>query len=62
LIDLDPDGCLVADQHIKEKPGVDQAKAVVLPMVVGLQRKMSICDGQVFFVDSRLLMGASIES
>ena len=44
-----PDGCLVADQHQKEKPGVDQARAVVGTVVVSLQRRIPFCDGQVFF-------------
>jgi len=58
LSDLDPDGCLVADQQIKEKPDADQTEAVFGPIVVSLQIRISVCDGQVFFVDSRLLMGA----
>ena len=41
-----------------EKPGVDQTKAVVGTNVVSLQRSIPFCDGQVVFVDSRLLMGA----
>ena len=41
---------------------MDQAKAVVGPVVVSLQRRIPFCDGQVFFVDSRLLMGAWVES
>ena len=41
---------------------MDQAKAVVGPVVVSLQRRIPFCDGQVFFVDSRLLMGACVES
>jgi hypothetical protein len=45
LSDLDPDGCLVADQHQKEKAGVDQAKAVVETVVVSLQIRILFCDG-----------------
>jgi len=31
-----PDGSLVADQHQKEKPGADQARAVVETFLVSL--------------------------
>jgi len=30
--------------------------------VLSLQKRRPICDGQVFFIDSRLLMGAYVES
>jgi len=65
--DLDPDGCLVADQlRIRtkplEKPGADKQKRFHLLRIVTLQKKYIIlCDGQVFFLDRGLLMGAIMD-
>jgi hypothetical protein len=56
FIDLEPDGCLVADQ-LK----ADKQKGLHPRWVVTLQKKLySFCDGQMFFIDRGLLMGAMI--
>jgi len=64
LNDLDPDGCLVADQlkvqtKILESTGADNKKGLLLNWVLTLQKKDIIfCVGGVFSLDRGLLMGA----
>jgi len=68
LNDLDPDGCLVADQlkvqtKILESTGADNKKGLLLNWVLTLQKKDIIfCVGEVFSLDRGLLMGANIAS
>ena len=62
--DLEPDGCLVADQLASatstfENPGVDDQKVQIRLWVLFLQKFILFCDGQVFFIDRGLLMGAN---
>jgi len=64
FISLDPDGCLVADQlrgrtKTLEKPGAEQPKGHAPLWTTTLQKNILIfCDGEVFSLDSSLLMGA----
>ena len=64
LNDLDPDGCLVADQlraYTKtfESTGADNKKGLLLNWILTLQKKDIIfCVGEVFSLDRGLLMGA----
>ena len=65
FIDLEPDGYLVADQLASatstfENPGVVDQKVQVQLWVLFLQKLILFCDGEVFFIDRGLLMGASI--
>ena len=66
LNDLDPDGCLVADQlractKTLESTGADKQKSLIPNWRLTLQKKDIIfCDGEVFSLDRGLLMGASI--
>jgi hypothetical protein len=62
--DLEPDGCLVADQLASatstfENPGVGGQKVQIRLWVLFLQKLILFCDGQVFFIDRGLLMGAN---
>ena len=64
FIDLEPDGCLVADQLASatstfENPGVDDQKVQIRSWVLFLQKLVFFCDGEVFFIDRGLLMGAN---
>ena len=62
--DLDPDGCLVADQlraytKTLESTGADNKKGLLLNWILTLQKKDIIfCVGEVFSLDRGLLMGA----
>ena len=62
--DLDPDGCLVADQlractKTLESTGADNKKGFLLNWIQTLQKKDIIfCVGGVFSLDRGLLMGA----
>ena len=64
LNDLDPDGCLVADQlractKTLESTGADKQKGLIPIWRLTLQKKDIIfCDGEVFSLDRGLLMGA----
>ena len=64
LNDLDPDGCLVADQlractKTLESTGADKQKSLIPNWRLTLQKKDIIfCDGEVFSLDRGLLMGA----
>ena len=64
LNDLDPDGCLVADQlractKTLESTGADKQKGLIPIWRLTLQKKDIIfCDGEVFSIDRGLLMGA----
>ena len=63
--DLEPDGCLVADQLASatstfENPGAGDQKVQIRLWVLFLQKLILFCDGEVFFIDRGLLMGASI--
>ena len=65
--DLDPYGCLVADQlkvhaiHLKNR--VQRNKRVASALVGDPAKKQyHFCDGLVFFIDRGLLMGAFIDS
>ena len=66
LNDLDPDGCLVADQlractKTLESTGADKQKGLIPNWRLTLQKKDIIfCDGEVFSLDRGLLMGAKI--
>jgi len=66
LNDLDPDGCLVADQlractKTLESTGADKQKSLIPNWRLTLQKKDIIfCDGEVFSLDRGLLMGAII--
>ena len=68
LNDLDPDGCLVADQlsactKTLESTGADKQKSLIPNWRLTLQKKDIIfCDGEVFSLDRGLLMGASINT
>jgi hypothetical protein len=43
-------------------PGAEKPKGLLPRWWVILQKTILFCDGQVFFIDRDLLMGASIES
>jgi hypothetical protein len=43
-----------------EKPGVGDQKVQIRLWVLFLQKLFLFCDGEVFFIDSGLLMGAMI--
>ena len=63
LNDLDPDGCLVADQlraYTKtfESTGADKQKSLIPDWRLTLQKNIIFCDGEVFSLDRGLLMGA----
>jgi hypothetical protein len=64
LNDLDPDGCLVADQlractKTLESTGADKQKSLIPNWRLTLQKKdINFCDGEVFSLDRGLLMGA----
>jgi len=64
--DLDPDGCLVADQlractKTLESTGADNKKGLHSNWILTLQKNDIIfCDGEVFPLDRDLLMGTSI--
>jgi hypothetical protein len=66
LNDLDPDGCLVADQlrirtKTLESTGADNKKGLHSNWILTLQKNDIIfCDGEVFPLDRDLLMGTSI--
>ena len=68
LNDLDPDGCLVADQlractKTLESTGADKQKGLIPIWRLTLQKKDIIfCDGEVFSLDRGLLMGAKSTS
>ena len=68
LNDLDPDGCLVADQlractKTLESTGADKQKSLIPNWRLTLQKKDIIfCDGEVFSLDRGLLMGANIQN
>jgi len=68
LNDLDPDGCLVADQlractKTLESTGADKQKSLIPNWRLTLQKKDIIfCDGEVFSLDRGLLMGAKSTS
>ncbi len=65
--DLDPDGCLVADQlractKTLESTGADNKKGLLLNWILTLQKKDIIfCVGGVVSLDRGLLMGANIK-
>ena len=65
---LDPDGCLVADQRkvhtiTIENSGADKQKGLIPIWRLTQQKKDIIfCDGEVFFLDRGLLMGAKSET
>jgi len=59
--------CLVADRLASatstfENPGVGDQKVQIRLWVLFLQKLILFCDGQVFFIDRSLLMGASISN
>ena len=64
FIDLEPDGCLVADQfRIRTKTfeitGAVNEKGLIQLWMMSLQKKTVLfCDGEVFSLDRGLLMGA----
>jgi hypothetical protein len=65
FIDLEPDGCLVADQLTSatstfENPGVGDQKVQIHSGFCSCKKLVLFCDGQVFFIDRSLLMGAMI--
>ena len=66
FIDLEPDGCLVADQFgIRTKTfeitGAVNEMGLIQLWMMSLQKKtMLFCDGEVFSLDRGLLMGAII--
>ena len=65
FIDLEPDGCLVADQLASatrtfENPGAGDQKVQIQLWVLFLQKLILFCDGELFFIDRGLLMGAMI--
>ena len=68
FIDLEPDGCLVADQfRIRTKTfeitGAVNEKGLIQLWMMSLQKKTVLfCDGEVFSLDRGLLMGASIST
>jgi len=63
FIDLEPDGCLVADQrkvhakHLKSRVQINKRGASALGGDPA-KKLYSFCDGQMFFIDRGLLMGA----
>ena len=65
FVNLEPDGCLVADQLASatstfENPGVGGQKVQIRLWVLFLQKLILFCDGELFFIDRGLLMGAII--
>jgi len=66
FLGLEPDGCLVADQfRIRtktfENAGAGKEKGLIrLLDDVPAKKNVLFCDGVVFFLDRRLLMGAKI--
>ena len=62
--DLEPDGCLVADRLASatstfENPDAGNQKVRIRLWVLFLQKLILFCDGEVFFIDRGLLMGAN---
>ena len=45
-------------RHTLERPGADKQKELLPRWLVTLQKMILFCDGQVFFIDMGLLMGA----
>jgi len=68
FIDLEPDGCLVADQFgIRTKTfeitgAVNEMGLIQLWMMFLQKKTVLFCDGEVFSLDRGLLMGAIIVS